>query len=72
MPVSSIEAGRSYRLVRNFEVRDEHTGTMKSFLLRGTVIKVKKVAPEQDRAWIEGVAPPLPLGALGMHISESL
>jgi hypothetical protein len=59
-----IEAGRSYRLRREFEVRDEKTGTLKSRILAGTVLTVKRIDTDEDHAWVEGVAHPLPLNAL--------
>lgn len=66
--VTEIEAGRSYRLVRPFEVHDEQTGTMRHYLLKGTVIHVRKVAVDLDRIWIDGVSAPLPYFALRHHL----
>jgi hypothetical protein len=64
MQWTDIAAGRSYRLKRNFEVRDERTGTLKTYFLKGAVLKVKKVLPEEDQVWVEGSPLPLPLAAL--------
>jgi len=60
----NIEVGRSYRLTREWEVRDEKTGTLKSYLLKGQILKVRRVASEEDHVWVEGVSHPLPLSAL--------
>jgi hypothetical protein len=59
-----IEAGQVYRLRREFELRDEQTGTLKQYFLKGTELKVRKVAVEEERVWVEGVSLPLPLAAL--------
>lgn len=59
-----IEAGQVYRLRREFELRDEQTGTLKQYFLKGTELKVRKVAEEEERVWVEGVSLPLPLAAL--------
>lgn len=66
-----VEPGRTYRLLRPFEVRDEQTGTIKHYLLKGAVLNVKRTAPEQDRVWVEGVSLPLPYLALLRHITEA-
>ncbi len=58
-----IEAGRTYRLRRNWEIRDEKTGIMKHFILGGTEVKVKRVVPEEDHVYLEGVPLPVPLAA---------
>lgn len=70
MLITDIEAGRSYRLVRPFEVRDEQTGTIRNYLLKGTIIHVSKVAIDQDRVWIAGVTAPLPYFALRHHLAD--
>lgn len=59
-----IESGRSYRLQRELEVRDEKTGTMRAYFLRGTVVTVKRVSTEEDRVWVDGTPAPVPLAAL--------
>jgi hypothetical protein len=58
---ATIEVGGSYRLRREFEVRDEQTGTLKVFYLKGTVLKAKRVSVEEDHVWVEGSSLPLPL-----------
>lgn len=68
--VTEIEAGRSYRLVRPFEVRDEQTGTIRDYLLKGKVIHIRKVATELDRVWVDGVSAPLPYYALRHHLED--
>lgn len=62
------EVGHSYRLVRDFEIRAEQTGTLKYLVRKGEVVKVKKIEPEMDRIYLEGVQLPAALGALGMHL----
>lgn len=58
---ATIEVGGSYRLRRVFEVRDEQTGTLKVYFLKGTVLKVKRVSVEEDHVWVEGSSLALPL-----------
>lgn len=62
------EVGRSYRLVRDFEVRDEQTGTLKHFIRKGEVVKVKRIEAEMDRIYLEGVKLPAALAAFQTHI----
>lgn len=71
MRVMSIEAGHQYRLVRPFEVRDEETGTIKEFLLKDRVLRVKRVAPAEDHIWVEGLDWPLPYFALRHHVEQA-
>lgn len=59
MPVKELEAGATYRLRRDLEVRDDQTGTLKEFIKKGTIITIKKVAPEEDQVFIEGVKRPV-------------
>lgn len=63
-----LESGRSYRLRRELEVRDEKTGTLKFYFLGGTVVKVRRVIPDEDRVWIEGTTLPVPLIALSRMV----
>lgn len=65
------EVGRSYRLVRDFEVRDEQTGTLKHLIRKGDVVKVKKIEDDMDRIYLEGVPLPAALMAFGMHIQPA-
>lgn len=65
------EVGHSYRLVRDFEVRDEKTGTLKHLIRKGDVVKVKKVEAEMDRVYLEGVPLPAAMAALSMHIQPA-
>lgn len=66
MPVfyPQLETGRSYRLRRDLEVRDDRTGSMRHFFLKGTELKVKRLVPEWDQVFVEGAAAPIPLTAL--------
>jgi len=59
-----ITAGQTYRLRRDFEVRDEKTGTMKHFLPKGTALTVRRIAADEDRVWLEGVPLPVAISAL--------
>lgn len=59
-----IQPGSSYRLKRPLEIRDERTGTLKHYVLGGTVVKVRKLHKDEDRVWVEGVPLPIPLSAL--------
>lgn len=62
------EVGHSYRLVRDYEVRDEKTGTIKHFIRKGEVVKVKRTEADLDRIYLEGVQWPAALAAFSMHI----
>ncbi len=66
-----LKAGQAYRLLGNFEIHDERTGTLKGYALKGTILRIKRVAPEQDRAWAEGYAHPFPLSALEQKVMET-
>lgn len=68
MNQTRIAPGHAYRLLINFEVHDENTGTMREFLLKGTVIKVKRVAADQGRVWVEGHDYPFPLWAFEKQV----
>ncbi len=65
------EVGSSYRLVRDYEVRDEKTGTLKHLIRKGEVVKVKKIEAELDRIYLEGVPLPAALAAFQMHIQPA-
>lgn len=60
---TKLETGRSYRLLRELEVRDERTGTMKAFFPKGAVLKVRDIATDEDRVFVDGLTLPIPLGA---------
>lgn len=62
------EVGHSYQLVRDFEVRDEKTGTLKHLVRKGEVVKVKRIEADLDRIYLEGVQLPAALAAFSMHI----
>jgi hypothetical protein len=64
MQYPTLEPGRAYRLTRQLEVRDEKSGSMKTYYLKGSVLHIKKVAKDEDRVWVEGCALPIPLSAL--------
>ena len=66
-----LEPGRSYRLIRPFEVRDEVTGTIRSILRAHTLVKIKRLDPDADRVWIDAVNLPLPLSALPRHLTPA-
>lgn len=65
------EVGQTYRMIRDYEVRDEKTGTLKHFIRKGEVVKVRKIEPELDRLYLEGVPLPAALAAFGMHITPA-
>lgn len=67
----NLEVGRSYRLVRDYEVRDEQTGTLKHFIRKGEVVKVKRIEAEMDRIYLEGVKLPAALAAFRVHIQAA-
>lgn len=62
------EVGKSYRFIRDFEVHDPKTGTLKHLLRKGEVFTVKKIDLEMDRIYLEGVPVEIPLDAIGIHI----
>lgn len=66
-----IQPGHSYKLKRNLEIREEHTGTMKAFYLGGTVLKVRKVVPEEDQVFVEGQPMHIPLAAFQRMVTEA-
>lgn len=68
MAYPTLELGKAYRLVRPFEVRDDKTGTIRSILRKETIVQVKRIKPEEDHVWVEGVNLPLPLSALRIHV----
>jgi len=66
-----IEAGATYRLMHDLEVRDEATGTLKAYLRKGTLLVVKKVDDVTEHVWVEGVDLPLPLDALPYKVERA-
>jgi len=62
------EVGKQYRLVRDYEVHDPNTGTLKHFLRKGEVVTVKKIEEDMDRIYVEGVPMLIPLDAFVIHI----
>ena len=62
------EVGRHYKLVRDFEIRDPDTGTLKYLIRRGEVVKVRKIEEEKDLIYFEGVSVPAFFRAFQMHI----
>lgn len=64
MNFPTLESGRVYRIVRNLEIRDEKTGTLRAFYLKGTELTLRKVAEDEDRVWLEGCAWPVPISSL--------
>lgn len=67
--VTHMEVGRQYRLVRPFEVRDEKTGTMRHYLQKDSLLKVRKVSVEEEHVWVDGIDMPLMLDALRQHVA---
>lgn len=63
-----LEVGQSYRLVRDYEIRNEETGTLKHVIRKGEVVKVRKVEAEADHVWLEGVTYPAAYGTLPIHV----
>lgn len=59
-----LKTGSTYRLKRPLEIRDEQSGTLKHFVLGGTVVKVRKLVQEEGRVWLEGIPLPVPISAL--------
>ncbi|MFO7274195.1 MAG: hypothetical protein DIU55_004945 [Bacillota bacterium] len=62
------EVGRRYKLVRDFEIHDPETGTLRHLIRKGEVVKVRKIEEENDFIYLEGVSVPAFLGAFQMHI----
>ena len=71
MQTTTIEAGATYRLVHDLEVRSEATGTLKVYLRKGTLLTIKRVDHEMNHAWAEGMALPLPLDVLPRHLETA-
>lgn len=63
-----IEAGLSYRLQQDLEVRDEKTGTLRAVFRKGTVLTVRRTEPDEDHTWLEGVSVPLRMDALSRMV----
>lgn len=63
-----LEDGRTYRLRRNFEVREEETGTLRAYFRKGELLVLKRVVPEESRVYVEGTEWPLPLDALAKAV----
>lgn len=63
-----LTAGHSYRLVRNFEIHDEKTGTLRHLIRAGDVVKVRKIDEEADRIYLEGVPAPAFYRAFRVHV----
>lgn len=68
---TTITVGTTYRLVHDFEVRNEATGTLKLYLRRGTLLTIKRVDAETEHAWAEGMDLPLPLDVLPRHVDPA-
>lgn len=64
------EVGCSYRLVRDYEIRNEN-GTLKHVIRKGEIVKVTKIEAELDRIYLEGVPLPAAGGTLGIHIQPA-
>ncbi len=62
------EVGRQYRLVRNFEIHDQETGTLRHLIRAGEVVKVRKIEEEKDLIYLEGMSTPAFFRAFQMHI----
>lgn len=65
------EVGKSYRLLRDFEVRDEKTGTLKHLIRKGEVVTVVEVDPGMNRVYLEGLSLPAALEAFQVHIQPA-
>lgn len=70
-PMHTAEVGRRYRLVRNFEIHDPDTGTLKYLIRAGEVVKVRKIEEEKDLIYLEGISAPAFLRAFQMHIAPA-
>ena len=64
----TAEVGKRYRLVRDYEVRNEKTGTLTFLIRKGEVVTVRKIEPEMNRVYLEGLAQPAALAAFEVHI----
>ncbi|BAD41516.1 hypothetical protein [Symbiobacterium thermophilum] len=62
------EVGRHYKLVRDFEIHDPDTGTLKHLIRKGEVVKVRKIEEEKDLIYLEGISVPAFFRAFQMHI----
>lgn len=67
MILTKVETGHSYRLRRDFEVRNQN-GTLKAVLAGGTEVHVLRVEPAEDAVYVEGCDLPIPLEPLEMHV----
>lgn len=67
--VTKLDVGRSYRLVRDYEIHDEKTGTLKYLIRSGEVVKVRKIDEENDHVYFEGVPVPAFYQAFLMHVT---
>lgn len=63
-----LTVGQSYRLVRNFEIHDEKTGTLRHLIRAGEVVKVRKIEEAADRIYLEGIPTPAFYQAFRMHV----
>lgn len=68
---AKIEAGKAYRLRRDFEIRNEHGTVVKTILKHDQVVQVKKVDAEVDHVWVEGVSLVIPLAAFQNAVVEA-
>lgn len=66
--LSSLEAGRRYRLRRDFEVRRLETGTMVALLQEGSIVRIREVDTEAGRVYVEGCDVPVPMDALARAV----
>lgn len=62
------EVGRQYKLVRDFEIHDPETGTLRHLIRGGEVVKVRKIEEEKDFIYLEGISAPAFFRAFQMHI----
>lgn len=60
----ALEAGRRYRLRRDFEVRRLQTGTLVTVLREGSVVRIRQVDAESDRVYLEGCDVAIPTDVL--------
>jgi len=66
----AMEVGGQYRLKLDQEIRDEQTGTLKEFIHKGTIIKVKKISVEENQVWLEGYHYPVGYRALRRRVEK--
>lgn len=71
MNKTNLAPGQTYRLLINFEVHDEATGTLRELVRKGSVVKIRRIAADQGRVWLEGHEYPFPLWSLEKQLTAA-